>query len=137
MCGLTHNRGLFVPDTLPVVAPVELESWRSLGYAKLATAIIMKFVGECKVLWGVLADIVQQSCAVFWSPEVTPLVKVDKHDVLVSHMHICICIYIYIDCVRSRLTAIPTTTRHDAAGAVQLARLHLQGRGPPYPWQLP
>ena len=127
---VAHNRGLFVPDTLPAVAPTELESWRSL-------AIIMKFAGECEVSRGVFADIVQRSCAVFWSPEVTPLVKVDKHDVLVSHMHICICIYIYIDCVRSRLTAIPTTTRHDAAGAVQLARLHLQGRGPPYPWQLP
>ena len=40
MRGVAHDRGLFVPDTHPAVAPAELESWRSLGYAELATAII-------------------------------------------------------------------------------------------------
>ena len=85
MRGVAHDRGLFVPDTHPAVAPAELESWRSLGYAELATAIIRKFAGECKVPRGVFVDIVQQSCAAFWSPEVTPLVKVDGHNVLVSY----------------------------------------------------
>ena len=54
MRGVAHDRGLFVPDTHPAVAPAELESWRSLGYAELATAIIRKFAGECEVPRGVL-----------------------------------------------------------------------------------
>ena len=29
--GVAHDRGLFMPDTLPAVAPAELEYW-SLGY---------------------------------------------------------------------------------------------------------
>ena len=52
--GIAHDRGLPVPDTHPAVVPVELESWRSLGYAKLATTIIRKFTGECEVPRGVL-----------------------------------------------------------------------------------
>ena len=73
MRGAAHDRGLFIPDTLPAVAPAELESWRLLGYAEVATAIIRKFAGECEVPPGVFADIVQRSCAAFRSPEVTPL----------------------------------------------------------------
>ena len=71
--GVAHDRGLFVLGTHPAVAPAELESWRLLGYAKLATTTIRKFAGECEVPPGVFADIVQRSCAAFWSPEVTPL----------------------------------------------------------------
>ena len=54
MRGVAHDRGLFVLGTHPAVAPAELESWRSLGYAKLATTTIRKFAGECEVPWGVL-----------------------------------------------------------------------------------
>ena len=50
MRSVEHDRGLFVP----AVTPVDLESWRSMGYAELATTIIRKFVGECEVPRGVL-----------------------------------------------------------------------------------
>jgi len=58
MRGVAHNHGLFMPETLPAIAPTEPESWRSLGYAKLATVTIRKFAGECEVPRGVFADIV-------------------------------------------------------------------------------
>jgi threonine synthase len=84
MTGLAHDRGLFVPDTFPTVSPTELESWRSLSYADLATEVIAKYVGEDQVPRDVLRDIVKRSCGAFRSEEVTPLVKVDGHWVLVS-----------------------------------------------------
>mmetsp|Transcript_45001 Transcript_45001/g.95771 ORF Transcript_45001/g.95771 Transcript_45001/m.95771 type:complete len:519 (-) Transcript_45001:152-1708(-) len=82
MRGLAHDRGLFIPDSLPTVSPKELESWRGLNYADLATEVIGKFVKEDEVPRDVLAGIVKKSCAAFRSDEVTPLVKVDGHYVL-------------------------------------------------------
>jgi threonine synthase len=84
MTGLAHDRGLFVPDSFPTVTPEELESWRSLSYAQLATEVIAKYVGEDEVPRRVLEGIVGRSCGAFRSGEVTPLVKVDGHYVLVS-----------------------------------------------------
>lgn len=82
MRGLAHDRGLFVPDSFPTVSPEELESWRGMSYADLATEVIAKFVQEDEVPRDVLAGIVKRSCAAFRSEEVTPLVKVDGHYVL-------------------------------------------------------
>jgi threonine synthase len=84
MTGLAHDRGLFVPDTFPTVSTSELESWRGLSYADLATEVIAKYVGEDEVPRKVLGDIVRRSCGSFRSGDVTPLVKVDGHYVLVS-----------------------------------------------------
>ncbi|KAL7530422.1 hypothetical protein ACHAXR_005282, partial [Thalassiosira sp. AJA248-18] len=82
MRGLAHDRGLFVPDSFPTVSPTELESWRGMSYADLATEVIAKFVQEDEVPRDVLADIVKRSCGAFRSEEVTPLVKVDGHYLL-------------------------------------------------------
>jgi len=82
MRGLAHDRGLFVPDSIPTVSPEELESWRGLNYADLATEVIGKFVQEDEVPRDILAGIVKKSCAAFRSEEVTPLVKVDGHYIL-------------------------------------------------------
>jgi threonine synthase len=82
MRGLAHDRGLFVPDSFPTVSPEELESWRSLNYADLATNVIGKFVQDDQVPRDVLEDIVKRSCAAFRSEEVTPLIKVDGHYIL-------------------------------------------------------
>ena len=46
MQGLAHDRGLFVPDSMPSVTSGELESWRSLSYPDLAVKVISKFVKE-------------------------------------------------------------------------------------------
>ena len=84
MRGLAHDRGLFVPDSFPTVSPEELESWRNLSYAELATEVIGKFVKDDEVPRDVLAGIVKKSCGAFRSEDVTPLIKVEGHYILVS-----------------------------------------------------
>lgn len=84
MTGLAHDRGLFVPDTLPTVTKEELEGWRSLSYPDLAVQVISKFVKEDQVPAEKLADIVKRSCAAFRHEDVTPVVKAGDHWVLVS-----------------------------------------------------
>ena len=84
MTGLAHDRGLFVPDSFPTVSPAELEAWRGLSYADLAAEVIGKYVREDEVPGDVLRDIVKRSCGAFRTEEVTPVVKVDGHYVLVS-----------------------------------------------------
>mmetsp|Transcript_151 Transcript_151/g.191 ORF Transcript_151/g.191 Transcript_151/m.191 type:complete len:516 (-) Transcript_151:175-1722(-) len=82
MTGLAHDRGLFVPDTLPEVSKEELESWRSLSYPELAVKVIAKFVKEDQVPLDVLTDIVTRSCGAFRSEDVTPVVEVGGHTIL-------------------------------------------------------
>lgn len=85
MRGLAHDKGLFVPDEFPLVTMEELESWRSKSFAELSICVISKYVGEDQVPHNILVDIVQRSCAAFRSyPDVTPLVHVDGHAILVS-----------------------------------------------------
>lgn len=87
MTGLAHDRGLFVPDEFPTVTNEEIESWRSLSYADLAIKVISKFVQEDQVPLVELERIIKVSCAAFRSPDVTPLVEVNGHYVLVSEIY--------------------------------------------------
>eukprot|EP00551_Chaetoceros_affinis_P009668 CAMPEP_0203676982 /NCGR_PEP_ID=MMETSP0090-20130426/26714_1 /ASSEMBLY_ACC=CAM_ASM_001088 /TAXON_ID=426623 /ORGANISM="Chaetoceros affinis, Strain CCMP159" /LENGTH=505 /DNA_ID=CAMNT_0050543741 /DNA_START=400 /DNA_END=1917 /DNA_ORIENTATION=+ len=82
MTGLAHDRGLFVPDTLPTVSPSELSSWRSLSYADLAIEVISKFVDDDQVPRKNLEDIVKRSCDAFRAEDVTPVIEVGGHAVL-------------------------------------------------------
>jgi len=82
MTGLAHDRGLFVPDSLPSVSPTELEKWRSFSFPDLAVAVISKFVGDDQVPRENLEDIVKRSCAAFRSDEVTPVIEVGGHAIL-------------------------------------------------------
>lgn len=84
MTGLAHDRGLFIPDSLPDVTKEELESWRSLSYPDLAVNVISKFVKEDQVPGEKLEDIVKRSCAAFRHEDVTPVIKIGGHAVLVS-----------------------------------------------------
>lgn len=84
MTGLAHDRGLFVPDSLPEVTPEDLEAWKSLSYKELAVEVIRKFVKEDQVPYEKLKDIVGRSCDAFRSEDVTPLVEVGGHIILVS-----------------------------------------------------
>ena len=96
MRGLAHDRGLFVPDSFPTVSKEEIESWRSLSYADLAIEVIAKFVSEEDVPRKNLEDIVRRSCAAFRSEDVTPVVDVGGHAVLVSFKNCLLtCIYQY------------------------------------------
>ena len=85
MQGLAHDRGLFVPDTMPTVTLEELESWRSLSYPDLSVKVISKFVKDDQVPLDKLNDIFKRSCDAFRSPDVTPVVAVGGHYVLVGN----------------------------------------------------
>jgi len=82
MTGLAHDRGLFVPDSLPIVSKEELESWRSLSYPDLAVEVISKFVEEDQVPRKKLQDIIKRSCASFRVEDVTPVIKMGGHYIL-------------------------------------------------------
>eukprot|EP00934_Nitzschia_sp_Nitz4_P002846 Nitzschia sp. Nitz4//scaffold166_size90379//4409//5930//NITZ4_005043-RA/size90379-augustus-gene-0.9-mRNA-1//-1//CDS//3329538154//2836//frame0 len=82
MTGLAHDRGLFVPDSIPKVTTEELQSWRGLSYPDLAVQVISKFVKEDQVPAEKLKEIVERSCAAFRSADVTPLALVGGHYVL-------------------------------------------------------
>lgn len=83
MTGLAHDRGLFVPDTMPTVTAQELEEWKDLGYSDLAVNVLRKFVKEDQVPLAKLQDIVKRSCDAFRHEEVTPVVKVGGHYIMV------------------------------------------------------
>lgn len=87
MTGLAHDRGLFVPDSFPTVTEEEVESWRGLSYADLAVKVISKFVHEDQVPAAKLEDIVKRSCAAFRHEDVTPVIEVAGHAVLVRSHH--------------------------------------------------
>ena len=86
MTGLAHDRGLFVPDSLPKVTAEELASWKSLSYNELAVEVIRKFVKEDQVPYEKLKDIVGRSCDSFRTSDVTPVIDVGGHAILVSKM---------------------------------------------------
>ena len=84
MTGLAHDRGLFVPDSFPTISSEDLAAWKSLSYADLAIQVISKFVKEDQVPAAELERIIKTSCDAFRSKDVTPLVEVGGHYVLVS-----------------------------------------------------
>ena len=83
MQGLARDRGLFVPDSIPTVSPAELQAWRQLDYPNLAVQVISKFVQEDQVPAEKLREIVTRSCGAFRHEDVTPVVPVDGHAILV------------------------------------------------------
>jgi threonine synthase len=89
MQGLARDRGLFVPDRMPSVSPSELESWRALSYADLAFRVIRKFVQDDQVPERKLHEIIHKSCGAFRHQDVTPIVNVNGHAVLVRPAKTC------------------------------------------------
>jgi len=82
MQGLAHDRGLFVPDSIPTVTMDEVENMRGLSYADMSVAVISKFVKPDQVPADKLKDIVTRSCAAFRAEDVTPVKQVNGHHVL-------------------------------------------------------
>jgi threonine synthase len=92
--GLAHDKGLFVPDRIPLVSSAELEEWRTKyqdNFAELAIAVISKFVQEDQVPLEQLQSIIRRSCATFRHPDVTPVVAVGGHSILVRPYDLFLC----------------------------------------------
>jgi len=89
--GLAHDRGLFVPDEIPTVSKEELNAWRSLSFADLAVQVLRKFVQDDQIPLNDLQRIVEKSCAAFTHKDVTPVVQVGGHAVLVRiYRRVCV-----------------------------------------------
>ncbi len=76
--GLAPDGGLALPEYVPEVAPETLESWRSLGYADLATEILSLFIDD--IPKADLSRLTQAaySADVFPGPEMVPLKPLKK-----------------------------------------------------------
>ncbi len=46
LSGLAPDGGLYLPASYPPVSRAELDAWRGLAYADLATAVLRKFIGD-------------------------------------------------------------------------------------------
>ena len=46
LAGLAPDGGLYLPESYPLISPEELASWRGLSYAKLAFAILSKYIDD-------------------------------------------------------------------------------------------
>ncbi len=71
--GLAPDGGLVVPHSMARVSLAELEIWRSLGYADLATEIMNKFVGDIDRDQLRLLAHATYNAENFGSDEITPL----------------------------------------------------------------
>ena len=79
MTGLARDGGLFLPVAIPDVRD-RLAAWSRLSYADLAYEIMRLYVDDIPV--PSLRTLVERSYAVFWHPEVTPVVPVGNVHIL-------------------------------------------------------
>ena len=82
--GLAPDGGLTVPEQLPTVSVVEIESWRELSYPELATEVIGRFATDIP-----RAELARMCAAAygsekFVSPEVVPLTPIGDSIMLVG-----------------------------------------------------
>ncbi|KAJ2725426.1 threonine synthase [Coemansia sp. Benny D115] len=75
--GLASDGGLYIPEKLPQLPSNWQEAWKDLSFAELATEIITLFVGS-DLTREQVSQLTAKSYSTFTSPDVTPLVSVDK-----------------------------------------------------------
>ncbi len=75
MMGLADDGGLLLPETLPTVDEMTVESWRNLPYQYLAVQILKLFIDD--IPQKDLETLVDHSYARFSHPQVTPIRKTD------------------------------------------------------------
>lgn len=80
MMGLATDGGLLLPETIPSVDRLTLESWRNLPYPELAFRIISLFCSDIPP--HDLKLLIDRSYQVFDHDEVTPVVKKDGVNIL-------------------------------------------------------
>ena len=81
LLNLPNDGGLFVPQTIPKVTPVQLKRFRSLGFQDLAFEILRLFITETDVPKEKLRTILRKCYKGFdESDVVVPLVVLDEDD---------------------------------------------------------
>lgn len=85
MMGLADDGGLLVPGAIPRISAEQLESWRGLGYPRLAFEVMRPFVGDAIAADDLLA-LIERSYATFDCPEVVPVKPLDGHDLFVAEL---------------------------------------------------
>lgn len=86
LTGLASDGGLYVPKTLPQVAPHELVEWSKLPYAELAFRVLRPFVGDAMPEED-LRDMLQQTYAGFRHDAIAPLVQVGHNRFILELFH--------------------------------------------------
>jgi threonine synthase len=74
--GLARDGGLYVPDTVPTLAPGTIGGFAGQPYAAVAETIIGAFAAD-SFPTGALSRMIGDSTATFRHPAVTPLVQLD------------------------------------------------------------
>jgi len=65
MTGLAHDRGLFVPDTIPQVDIKTVESWRKMSFADMSTELLSQYIKDDEIPKEDLRKIVTKACGAF------------------------------------------------------------------------
>jgi len=73
--GFASDGGLFVPDRIPLVSPVMLDSWSDLSYTDLAFEIVSFFIDPTMISTHTLRDMLTDSFSPFTHPHVVPVVQ--------------------------------------------------------------
>jgi threonine synthase len=74
--GLASDGGLYVPEKIPTFPLSEIQSWKNLSYAELATKIISPFV-DGEIPEADLFKIISNGTKKFREPQVTKIVKLE------------------------------------------------------------
>ena len=82
--GLADDGGLFLPEQIPHIPESWSDDWLSWDFAKLAFEIFSLYISPSEITPQDLRELVDKSYspAVFRSPQVTPLVRLDSKEQL-------------------------------------------------------
>ena len=86
MAGLARDGGLYVPETVPVMAPDEIAALHGLSYEETAIRVMRPFLGE-SFSEQELADAVARAYAGFGHPARAPLVQLAPGHFLLELFH--------------------------------------------------
>ncbi|KAJ2488471.1 threonine synthase [Coemansia sp. RSA 2050] len=75
--GLAADGGLYIPEHLPTLPSDWQNQWADLSFAELATELVTLFVGD-DLTRAQVSALVSKSYSTFSTPEVTPLVDLDR-----------------------------------------------------------
>ena len=86
LAGLARDGGLYVPESVPTLSRQAIAGFAGLPYAAVAEAVIGPYAEGASPA-PVLRRMIEQSCATFRHPAVTPLVQLDTNLFVLELFH--------------------------------------------------